>query len=219
MSGESESREKGEEQQPQEPDISAAIAALNKKIDGLKAQQEPAEPEEPPKPVEPKETPKPPRPPERDKQTAKEYLEMLAQFGTEQAQKAYAYELGHNLGVDPNELLDANYSRPEDMLAAAQRMAAEKASRERIEALEQKLQALEESRAQPPVEGEGEEPSPASVDTGGPTSTKSDLERELEDRYSRAKAHGRTVEGRYKLLEAIYRDPSKVIISKREHVA
>lgn len=207
-----------ETKETQEPDLGAAIAALTQKIEALKTSPEKPPDETPEEP--PKQAAKPPAPPTRPdgRQTAQatqQYMEELAKFGTEQAQKAYAYELAHNMGVDPQALLDADHSRPEDMLAHAERMAEREANEARIKALEERLQAMVDGRAQTPEE---ETVPPASVDTGGPTSTKSEAERDLEARYEAAKAAGKTEHGRRMLLEAIYRDPSKIRRVQSEHV-
>lgn len=204
--------EGGDDAQQQEPDLGAALANMQAKLDELTAKQEP-EPEPEPK----KEPPKPAKPPERKGRLSTDDYDKLAAFATSQAQEAYAYKLGHNMGVDPEVLLEGNYSRPEDMLAAAERMADRRAEEEKIKALEEKIQALEARSAQAPGGGD-EEPAPASVDAGGPTSVQSDAERELEQRYATAKASGKTRDGRLRLLEAIYRDPRKMVRGQKEHV-
>lgn len=145
-------------------------------------------------------TPAPVPPTPQGRVTRAQYEE-LAQYAADQRQIAERVQLAAEYKLSPEDL-EGDFESPSDMRRHAE-----------VLSLRNQLVALETKLAVSPEEAL---PTVPVVDAGGPTSMEDPGVAELRRKYDEARAMGRTAQGRRGLLAAIYNDPTKRQLIRRD---
>jgi transcriptional regulator of acetoin/glycerol metabolism len=103
-------------------------------------------------------------------------------------------------GLSPEDVEDLEFDTPAELRLALDVIEQKK----QMKQLQQSITASQEKKS-----------SESPVDTGGPTGGREadqvQRSEKLQQSYAKAREAGRTAEGRWQLLQAIHKDPSKVI--------